>query len=53
MVIREVNFSENNVEVGKINFSIERGRITEETCSNSGGRRRESSQGRQVSCYVN
>lgn len=42
MVIGEDNFSENNVEVGKINFRIERGRITEENSSNTGGRRRES-----------
>lgn len=42
VVIGEVNFSENNVEVGKINFRIERGGITEENCSNSGGRKRKS-----------
>lgn len=42
MGIGEDNFSENNVEVGKMNFRIERGRITEENSSNTGGRRTES-----------
>lgn len=45
-----------NVEVGKINFRIERGELTEENCSNSEWKEEEREsrvQGGQVSCYVN